>query len=121
MLQHVTMAVAPDGADDAAAFYTALGFAEEPPPEALRDRSRWFRRGEQQVHLLLDDDPAPPGDGSHVAFACEGDFDAVVERLTALGHVPEPRREHWGARRSFVRDPAGHLVELMAAAPPPAG
>ena len=43
-----------------------------------------------------------------------------VEMATALrdaGHDVEPRAEHWGSPRAYVRDPAGNLVELMAFPP----
>jgi hypothetical protein len=39
------------------------------------------------------------------------------EALRAAGFDPEPRDEHWGCPRSFVRNPAGHRVELMQCAP----
>ena len=42
------------------------------------------------------------------------DYAATVEGLEAAGHRVEPRRAHWGSPRSYVRDPAGYLVELMA-------
>jgi hypothetical protein len=43
----------------------------------------------------------------------------LAERATpSSGFDPEPRQEHWGAPRSFVRDPAGNRVELMSAPPP---
>ena len=49
------------------------------------------------------------------------DYDRTLERLRADGFEPEPREEHWGAPRSFVRDPAGNRVELMSAPPPTGG
>ena len=45
-------------------------------------------------------------------------YDPTLEHLRAAGFQPEPRPEHWGAARAFVRDPAGNGVELMAAPPP---
>jgi catechol 2,3-dioxygenase-like lactoylglutathione lyase family enzyme len=46
------------------------------------------------------------------------DYDATIARLRAEGFDTQPREEHWGAPRSFVRDPAGHRVEVMSAPPP---
>ena len=62
------------------------------------------------------DDPVrlPAG---HLAVVVD-DYDRTLERLRADGFEPEPRQEHWGAPRSFVRDPAGNRVELMSAPPP---
>jgi catechol 2,3-dioxygenase-like lactoylglutathione lyase family enzyme len=45
------------------------------------------------------------------------DYDATLNRLDRAGHQVEPRRPHWGSPRAYVRDPAGHVVELMAWAP----
>ena len=47
------------------------------------------------------------------------DYDDALERLREAGYEPEPRTEHWGAPRAFVRAPGGHRVELMAS--PPSG
>ncbi len=67
--------------------------------------------GGPQVHLLFGDDTRP--EAGHLALVC-AEYDATVERLRAAGHEVEPRREHWGSPRAYVRDPAGNLVELMA-------
>ena len=45
------------------------------------------------------------------------DYDVTIARLRAAGHDIDPRREHWGSPRSYVRDPAGNLIELMAYPP----
>ena len=45
------------------------------------------------------------------------DTHRIVQRLRAAGFPPEPRTEHWGAPRAFVRAPGGHRVELMAGPP----
>ena len=52
----------------------------------------------------------------HVAFVVPP-YEAVVARLAEAGFEVEPRREHWGSPRAYVRDPAANLVELMAEAP----
>jgi catechol 2,3-dioxygenase-like lactoylglutathione lyase family enzyme len=67
--------------------------------------------GGQQIHLMFGDDPSP--EAGHLALVCP-DYDATVDALRAAGHDVEPRREHWGSPRAFVRDPSGDLVELMA-------
>jgi catechol 2,3-dioxygenase-like lactoylglutathione lyase family enzyme len=118
VIQHVALEVAAADADACAAFWALLGFVEVAPPPALRASSRWVERAGTQVHLLLADEPVVPPQG-HVAVVVD-DHGAALERLRAAGFVPRPRREHWGAARAFVRDPAGHRVELMAAPPPPA-
>jgi len=44
-------------------------------------------------------------------------YEQTIAALRAAGHGVDPREEHWGAARAFVRGPGGHLVEVMAAAP----
>jgi len=56
---------------------------------------------------------APRGAGGRRA-----DYDATLDALRAAGHEVDPRKEHWGAPRAFVRSPARHRFEVMAAPPP---
>ena len=96
--------------------WALLGFAEVRPPEELAARSALgAARGAPRCTLLWTDEPVVPAAG-HVAVVC-GEYDATLERLRAAGFVPDPRAEHWGAPRCFVRSPAGHRVEVMAAPP----
>jgi catechol 2,3-dioxygenase-like lactoylglutathione lyase family enzyme len=67
------------------------------------------------VHLLLTGDPVAPPRG-HAAVHAPA-YAETLARLAAAGHTPEPRAEHWGAPRAFVRSPGGHRVEVMAAPP----
>ncbi|MDX6699118.1 MAG: hypothetical protein QOE65_2515 [Solirubrobacteraceae bacterium] len=115
MIQHVALETARADAAACAEFFGLLGFAEVSPPEPLRDRARWLESDGTQVHLLFADDPAVPPRG-HVAVVAP-DYDATLERLRAAGHEVDPRREHWGSPRAYARDPAGHLVEIMASPP----
>jgi catechol 2,3-dioxygenase-like lactoylglutathione lyase family enzyme len=61
------------------------------------------------------EDPVTTACG-HAAVVVE-DYAATVQALRDGGFAVDPRAEHWGAPRAFVRSPAGHLVELMAAPP----
>jgi catechol 2,3-dioxygenase-like lactoylglutathione lyase family enzyme len=115
VIHHVALETARGEADACAEFFGLLGFEEVAPPESLRDRARWLEAGGTQVHLLLADEPSVPPRG-HLAVVAD-DYDSTVERLRAAGHEVEPRREHWGSPRAYVRDPAGHLVEVMAFPP----
>ena len=74
--------------------------------------------GPSQIHLMLVEDPAAAGRRApgHVGIVV-GDYAGTVARLIEAGHEVQPRREHWGSPRAYVRDPAGYLVELMAWAP----
>lgn len=95
-------------------FYALLGFEPTPVPPTLVERVVWLERGGTQVHLMLSE-PLPPPSG-HLAIVVD-DYQVTLDRLRAAGHDPEPRAEHWGSPRSYLRDPAGNLVELMAFPP----
>ena len=115
MIHHVALEVRREDVATAVAFWALLGFARVAPPPSLADRAVWLERAGTQVHLLFSDTPAAPPDG-HVAVVAE-DYEAALARLRADGYDPDPRAEHWGAPRSFVRAPGGHLVEVMSHPP----
>jgi catechol 2,3-dioxygenase-like lactoylglutathione lyase family enzyme len=115
MIQHVALEVSPERASACRAFYALLGFEPVEAPPALRERALWLERRGTQVHLLLAGDPVAAPEG-HVAVVVD-DYPRALEALREAGHDPRPRTEHWGAPRAFVRDPAGHRVELMAFPP----
>jgi len=115
VIQHVALETSRADGEAAQTFWRLLGFAPVLPPETLRERAAWLERGSTQIHLLWHDAPTAPPEG-HVAVVVE-DYDGTIDRLRSAGHEPEPRTEHWGAPRAFVRAPGGHRVELMAAPP----
>jgi catechol 2,3-dioxygenase-like lactoylglutathione lyase family enzyme len=116
VLQHVSIETRRADVDACVRFFGLIGFRLVDPPPALRERAAWLEREGTQVHLLLTDDPLVPPRGHHAVVV--DDYDAALTRLRDAGFDPEPRARHWGAPRAYVRDPAGHLVELMAAPPP---
>jgi catechol 2,3-dioxygenase-like lactoylglutathione lyase family enzyme len=118
MLQHVSLEVRREQVDACLAFWRLLGFQRVEPPTALAERAAWVQSGPTQVHLMFAEDPVAPPQG-HTAVVVE-DYAGVFAALLNAGFEPDPRIEHWGAARSFVRDPVGHRVEVMAA-PPPGG
>lgn len=115
MIQHVTFEVLRERVPDCVRFYALLGFEQVEPPPTLRDRAAWVERSGTQIHLMHVEEPVVLPRG-HVAVVVDG-WETTLERLRAAGHDVEPRREHWGAPRAYVRDPAGNLVELMAFPP----
>ena len=112
MVQHVTLELRREQTDECVAFWSLLGFERVDPPPSLADRAAWMQHGPTQVHLMWVDDPVALPKG-HVAVVLD-DYDGVLDALRAAGAEPEPRSEHWGSPRAYVRDPAGNLVELMA-------
>ena len=115
MLQHVTIEVTAQQVGECVRFYALLGFQQVDPPESLQGRATWVERDGTQVHLMPVDEPTVPASGHHAVLVT--DYDATFAALRDAGFEPEPRQEHWGAKRSFVRNPAGHRVELMAGSP----
>jgi catechol 2,3-dioxygenase-like lactoylglutathione lyase family enzyme len=117
MLQHIALETRREDVEAEVAFWGLLGFARVEPPASLADRATWLQSGPTQIHLLYADAPTTSG---HIAVIAPPPFDATIARLDAAGHTTEPRTPHWGAARAYVRSPAGHLVEVMAAPPPSA-
>jgi len=115
MLQHVALETRRDDVEAAVAFWALLGFERVEPPPSLVDRAAWVQQSGTQIHLLFTEEPTVPPQG-HAAVVV-ADYDAALERLRAAGFDPEPRAQHWGVPRAYVRAPGGHLVELMAAPP----
>ena len=115
MIHHVALEVRRDDVGESERFWELLGFARVDLPPSLAGRAVWLERGGTQVHLMYADDRVAPPVG-HVAVVA-GDYERTLDRLRAAGHDPEPRAQHWGAPRCFVRCPAGHRVEVMSAPP----
>jgi catechol 2,3-dioxygenase-like lactoylglutathione lyase family enzyme len=116
-LQHTSLETREADVEAEVAFWALLGFTRVDPPGELGDRAAWVQAADgTQIHLLYASDPVVPPQG-HVAVVAPEPFDATIAALQAAGHAPEPRAEHWGVPRSYVRSPAGHLVEVMASAP----
>jgi catechol 2,3-dioxygenase-like lactoylglutathione lyase family enzyme len=115
VLQHVTIEVTSAQVDACVRFYELLGFKQVDPPESLAGRATWVERSGTQVHLMPVDEPVVPPSGHHALLV--DDYEQTVAALRDAGFEPDPREEHWGSARSFVRNPAGHRVELMAASP----
>jgi catechol 2,3-dioxygenase-like lactoylglutathione lyase family enzyme len=122
VIDHVSFAVSRSQAESCAGFYELLGFVRVEPPAGLGARSIWLQSARGAIHLMFVDRdgvevPASAASGGgHVALVVD-DFVAGVEALRRLGVAVEPRTAYWGAERAYVRDPAGNLIELMAAAP----
>ena len=118
MLQHVTLEVAPDKVRDCVAFWALLGFDEMDPPPLLRARFTWVQREGTQIHLVPVDDPTQPAREGHVAIVAP-DYEDVLRALAERGFALREGTNAWDAPRTFVRDPAGHQVEVMSAPPLP--
>jgi catechol 2,3-dioxygenase-like lactoylglutathione lyase family enzyme len=114
MIQHVTRQTPPAALEQCIDFYRLLGFESVPVPPGIAGRALWLEHLGTQIHLMPQADARPAS--GHVGVVVEG-YDEAVARRREGGHEVEARREHWGSPRSYVHDPAGNLVELMAFAP----
>jgi catechol 2,3-dioxygenase-like lactoylglutathione lyase family enzyme len=117
MLQHVTLEVREEDVRPCVAFWALVGFEEMTPPAALAGEFTWVHRAGTQIHLVPVAAPAVAQRG-HVAVIAD-DYAATVRRLDEAGFAPQPGKRAWDADRVFVRDPAGHRVEIMEAPPEP--
>lgn len=117
MLQHVTLEVTEAQVRPCVAFWALLGFSEMVPPPLLRGRFTWVERDGTQIHLVPVPQPVAANDG-HVAIVAP-DYEATLTALTDAGFTLREGLDAWDAPRSFVRDPAGHLIEVMSRSPQP--
>jgi catechol 2,3-dioxygenase-like lactoylglutathione lyase family enzyme len=112
-LQHVSVAVPPNGAADARAFYGGLlGLEERDVVPALDpDGFVWFRvGGDLELHLMLVDDPPP--ERAHFCLVVEDGLDELRARLGAAGVETRDATPLQNRPRFFCHDPFGNLVEL---------
>ena len=116
-LQHTSLEIRTDDVPAELSFWALLGFDHVDAPAGLRARATWVARDGTHIHLLHADAPTVMPRG-HVAILAD-DYEATLARLRDGGFAFEPDEEFWGAPRGFVRTPAGHRVEVMAAPPPP--
>src|SRR6185312_6168604 len=85
-LQHVSVAIAADGADEARAFYGGLlGLPEKQvPPKLDPDQLVWFDLGgDLELHLMQTGDGPPPN--AHFCIAVDDGLAGLRERIEAAG------------------------------------
>jgi catechol 2,3-dioxygenase-like lactoylglutathione lyase family enzyme len=117
LIHHVSFEVNPDQLDACIQFYERLGFRRVTAPKKLAHFVTWLERDGDQIHLLQLPETSHMNAG-HAAVSLGDDYDATQTRLRGAGHQVDDAEALWGSPRSFVRDPAGNLVELMRFAPP---
>ena len=116
-LDHVQIA-APVGCEAEARrfFGELLGLPEVPKPEALRGRGGiWFRVGEQQLHVGVEE-PFSPALKAHPALrVARGRLDPLADRLRGNGANVLWDDTLSQTRRFYTEDPWGNRVELISA------
>ena len=111
-LEHVSVTSPEDLEDEVVGWYRdLLGLDEMEKPDGTREKGAWFRIGEQQVHVTIDEHNPPKV--SHFGLIVD-DFDEVVRRLRESGCHIEQAAHIPGRRRFYTRDPAGNRLEVIA-------
>ena len=91
-----------------------FGMYEVPSPD-FSSPVRWLRVGGLQLHLFLDEDPAPAR--HHFAFDVD-DFEKAYQKAqewgvqVGSGNYSTVRELPGGEVQMYIRDPAGNLVEI---------
>lgn len=113
-VDHVQLAMPRGEEQSARDFYAGLlGLVEIPKPADLAARGGvWFRCGELQVHLGVED-PFRPAKKAHPAFVVD-DLAAFVKLLRGSS-LPAPTQVERiaGGARIFTEDPFGNRIELI--------
>lgn len=112
LLEHVSVTSPEELEDEVIGWYRdLLGLEELEKPPGTRAKGAWFRVGEQQVHITIDEHN--PAKVSHFGIVVD-DFADVVDRLRASGCHIEQASPIPGRRRFYTRDPAGNRVEIIS-------
>lgn len=112
-LDHVQVTVPRASIDATREFYGAiLGLREIAKPGELAGRGgAWYQLGEVQVHVGIEDVPAPRS-RRHLCFVV-ADLQAFETRLQGRGvAIIADEQPIAGWRRCYVLDPGGNRLEL---------
>lgn len=113
-LHHVQLAM-PEGEEAAAVhFYQdVLGLDRvEKPPQLAPRGGVWFRSGDLEVHLGVEEDAFRPAVKAHPAFLVQ-DLAAVRDRLEKAGYKVVDTVQLDGFERFYARDPFGNRLEMI--------
>jgi len=93
-------------------FVGVLGMTEVDKPPALAARGgAWFRAGDVELHLGVEDNFRPARKG-HPGIVVT-DLDDVVHRLTESGQDVNWDADFPGFRRVYAHDPFGNRLEFL--------
>lgn len=114
-IDHVQLAMPPEGEAAARGFYAGLlGLTEVPKPPALAVRGGcWFEASGVKLHLGIEAD-FRPAKKAHPALLVD-DLGALAGRLEAAGYLFAADHEIEGVVRGNVLDPFGNRIELIQA------
>lgn len=108
---HVNLSI--DDVEASRRFYgELLGLSAATRPADAGRPGCWFRVGDVELHLSMEEDADNARSRRHVAFEV-ADLDALRARFNAAGVTLEAGRPVAGVNRFFVRDPAGNRLEFF--------
>jgi catechol 2,3-dioxygenase-like lactoylglutathione lyase family enzyme len=112
-LHHVQLAIPPGGEEVAREFYRdALGMRELEKPSALQARGGcWFRAGDVEVHLGVEED-FTPAKKAHPGVLV-ADLDTLAAKLLAVGRPVQWDEDFPGHRRFYSTDGHGNRLEFL--------
>jgi catechol 2,3-dioxygenase-like lactoylglutathione lyase family enzyme len=112
-LHHVQLAMPAGEEDTARAFYgDVLGLREvEKPAELAKRGGAWFRGGDLEVHLGVEE-PFRPARKAHPGILVD-DLDAVQQRFAAAGIEVRADGLFPGYRRFYADDCFGNRLEFL--------
>lgn len=112
-IDHVQIAIPPDGEDRARSFYgELLGLTEVPKPAELAGRGgAWFEKGDIKIHLGVEE-PFHPARKAHVAFIVD-EVQSLTAAARAAGYEVNDTDQIGGINRVFVFDPFGNRLEFQ--------
>ena len=111
-VDHVQVTAPDELVDETCDWYrSCLGLEEMPKPEGTRPVGAWFRAGDQEVHVGVDEHN--PHKTAHFGIVVT-DFGAAVNRLRGAGCHIEQAGAIPGRHRCYTRDPAGNRIEIVS-------
>lgn len=113
-LHHVQLAMPAGGEGAARAFYRdVLGMLEvTKPPELAARGGAWFRAGDLEIHLGVEE-PFAPAKKAHPGILVD-DLDALQRRLADAGVEVRPDALFPGFRRFYTDDCFGNRLEFLS-------
>ncbi len=111
-VDHVQVTAPDELVEETCEWYrTCLELEEITKPEGTRPKGAWFRAGDQEVHVSVDEHN--PHKTAHFGVVVR-DFQAAIDRLRGAGCHIEQASTIPGRHRCYTRDPAGNRIEIAS-------
>ena len=112
-LHHVNVTVPAELEDAAKRFYgSVLGLKQIPKPATSRQHGAWYEIGNVQLHLSVEDEDRSLS-SRHVCFTVSNLTEAEQTFREAAVEIIADPRPNPNARRFYVRDPGGNMLEIV--------